>query len=345
MFKVFYGLPNDIVDRTSGRVGIIDVFQANKLNILTEPSQMKGEKIDVAYIVYNESLLSQIGDMNIKKISIMSKNSDDVVVPKNFVKYSSDLMETPLGKFYNIILNNKTYKTDVEIIIHGKDDIHQDVVRNIYTLFGNVITSTYKTCDMKTIKNKIESCNLPNPGGLYYNVFSMLEGLNKCVIKKYVIKVITDGHVSDLSPILAQLVTATDDKIIVLNTYVPKVSQLKYCICDHLIAGRFEQLVTMYSNALGILNNRVAEMRKRLKIEYTPEQILVVGYLKDTIDYFGSKKIEIVKQAMCKNFFIMSIDDLGHYVIPAGDRTLVSGKNVDKELYKKVCTVKTINDI
>jgi hypothetical protein len=346
MFKVFYGLPNDIIDRTSGNIGIIDVLQANKVNILTEPSQMKGEKIDMAYIVYSEALLSQIGELNIKKISIISKHSDDIIVPKNFTKYSSDIMETPHGTFYNIILNHKTYKTEVEIIIHGIDDPHQDVVRNIYALYGNVITSTYNKCIDEAITNRVKSCNLPNPSGIYYNVLSMIEGINKCEIKKYVIKVRTDGHVSDLSPIITLLQTPmSDDKIITINTYVPKVSQLRYSICDHIIAGKFENVRTMYVNALGILNNRIAEMRKKLKLEYTPEQILVVGYLKDKLNYVGSNKLDIVKQTMIKYFHIVNIDELGHYMIPSGKRYLISGKNIDKEMYKKICTVKSIEDI
>jgi hypothetical protein len=284
--------------------------------------------------------------MNIKKISIISKHSDDVIVPKNFVKYSSDTMETPHGKFYNIILNNKTYKTDVEIIIHGIDDPHQDVVRNIYTLFGNVITSTYNKCVDEKLEGRVKSCNLPNPSGIYYNVYSMIEGLNKCIAKKYIIKVRTDGHVSDLTPIITLLQTSlSDEKIITINTHVPKVSKLRYSICDHIIAGQYENVLLMYSNAMGILNNRITEMRKKLKIEYTPEQILVLGYLKDKLNYVGSNKLEIVRQTMIKYFHIVSIDELGHYMIPNGKRYLISGKSIDKEMYKSICTVKTIEDI
>lgn len=343
MFKIFYGLQHDIVDRTAGNIGLIDIFQSNKFTVMTELSQMKGEKVDAAYVVYNEQMLSQLNDFNVKKVSVIVKNTDDIVIPRNFVKASSDLMITPNGKFYNVVLNNKTYKTDIEIIIQGDDNIYQDVARNMYILFGNVITSTIGTCDMTQVENKVKGSNIPNPSGLYFNIHCMLSGLNKCVIKKYVFKVKPDEYFSDLTPIITYL--QSNDKMVFTNMFTPKVSQLKYSLCDHLIAGKYEQLQTMYVNARDILNNRVSDMRKKLRIEYTPEQILIVGYLKNNLDYFGSKDEKIVKQTMVKYFHIISIEDMGTYRIPCGKKCLMTGKTFDKELLNDICTVKTINDI
>lgn len=343
MFKVFYGLQHDIVDRTTGNQGLIDIFQLNKVTIMTELSQMKGEKVDVAYIVYNDQLLSQLNDLNIKKISVISKGTDDIIVPKNFVKASSDPMLIPNGKFYNIILNNKTYKTDVEFVIQGDDNIYQDVVRNVYILYGNVITSTTSMCNIEQVISKVKGNNIPNPSGLYCNIHCALCGLNKCTIRKYVIKVKPDEHFFDMNPIITYL--QSNDKMVFTNIFTPKVSQLKYSLCDHVIAGKHEQLMMMFANAHGILNNRVSEMRKKLRIEYTPEQILIVGYLKNRLDCFGSKDEKVVKDTMVNNFHIIPIDELGSYRIPCGRKCLMSGKTFDKELYSGVCSIKTINDI
>lgn len=343
MSKVFYNVPNDFIDRQSGNIGLLDILQAGKCNIYTELSQLKGEKIDMAYINNNEQLLSQLGELQIKKISIIVKNEEDVIVPRSFVKFSSDLMTSQTGKFYNVILNHKNYKTDNEIIILGEDNIYQDVARNIYSLFGNVITNTMSKYNISELTTTVKSRNLPNCGNIYFTVFAMLEGLKKCVIKKNIIKVRSDEHFADLNPIIASL--QADDRLVITNLHVRKVSQLKFSIGDHLLAGKFEQIYMMYSNAMGILNNKVTEMRKKIRLEYAPEQILVLGYLKDSLDFIGAKTEPYVKKTMIKYFNVVPIDDLGNFRIPIGNQVLISGKNMNKELYTSVCEIKSLNDI
>lgn len=342
MFKVFYNLPNDITDRTIGNIGILDILQTGKCHVYPEQSQVRGEKIDIAYIMYDERLLLQLSEQNIKKISIFSKGDDDIVIPKNFVKYSSELVTSMNGKYYNVILNNRTYKTDNEILIVGDENVYQDVLRNIYSLFGNVImciTNKYKA----EIDAHIASRHLPNSGGIYYTVYSALEGLKKCTIKKNVIKVRSDEHFSDFSPIITYM--QTDDKIVITNASIKKVAERKFSIGDHIIAGKYEQISKMYSSAMNILNNKVNDMRKKLRIEYTPEQILVVGYLQDKLDFIGAKNEKYVRELMIDNFHVVQIDELGNYMIPCGDKKLQSGKQLDKELYSTVCQIKTIEDI
>lgn len=343
MLKVFYNIQNDLIDRQSGNIGLLDILQVSKCNIYTELSQLKGEKIDMAYINNNDQLLSQLGELQIKKISIIAKNEDDVIVPRNFVKYSSDLMASQNGKFHNVILNHKIYKTDNEIILLGEDNIYQDVARNLYSLFGNVITSTMSKYNIPELTATVKSRNLPNCGNIYFTVFTMLEGLKKCVIKKNVIKVRPDEHFADLNPIISSL--QTDDRLVITNLHVRKVSKLKFSIGDHLLAGKFEQIYTMYSNAMGILNNKVTEMRKKIRLEYAPEQILVLGYLKDSLDFIGAKTETYVKKTMIKYFNIVPIDDLGNFRVPVGNQVLISGKTMNKELYASVCEVKSLNDI
>ena len=124
-----------------------------------------------------------------------------------------------------------------------------------------------------------------------------------------------------------------------------KVTKLKFSIGDHLLAGKFEQIYTMYSNAIGILNNKVTEMRKKIRLEYTPEQILVLGYLKNSLDFIGAKTEIYVKKTMIKYFNIVPIDDLGNFRVPVANQILISGKTMNKELYASVCEVKSLNDI
>lgn len=344
MFKVFYNLSSDLIDRAAGNVGLFDVLTASKINICTELGQLRGEKIDVAYINYDEKLLSQISDLQIKKISVVTRGDDDIVIPKNFIKYSSEQMMLLGKKCYNIIMNHKNYKTDNEIIIIGDENIYQDVVRNIYTLFGNVITCTMNKQNIAELDTHIQSRMLPNTGNIYFTVYKMLEGLGKCVIRKNIIKVNSNEYFSDLSPILYNL--QSDNKLIITNLNVKRVSSLKFSIGEHLIAGKYDQLAMMFSNAMGILNNKVCDIRKKLRLEYNPEQILVLGYLKDSIDYIAAKTDTYVKQIMMKHFTIIPIDELGAYRIPCGPKhILMSGKNMNKDLYASLCEVKMINDI
>lgn len=342
MSKIFYYLPNDIIDRTI-HIGLLDVLQANKYTILLEPAQLKGERIDIAYIAYNEQLMSQIGDMNIRKISLIVKGDDDIIVPRNFIKYSSDLMETPTGKYYNVILNNRNYKTDIEIIIQGVDNVYQDVVRNIYTLYGNVITCTMKKYNIAEIETQVKMRSIPNSGNVYCNVHCMVEGLKQCTIRKYVIKVRPDEHFSEITPVLNSL--QNDDRIVITNLYAKKVSQSKYSICDHFIAGKFEQLLQMYVNAQSILNNRICDIRKKMRLEYTPDQIITVGYLKDVINYIGSRDEQCVKNTMVKYFNMIPIDELGHFRVPVGNQIMVSGKTLSRDTYDMVCPFKTIDKL
>lgn len=343
MLKVFYNLQNDLIDRQSGNIGLLDILQASKCNIYTELSQLKGEKIDMAYININDQLLSQLGELQIKKISIITKNDDDVIVPRNFVKYSSDLMVSQNGKYYNIILNHKNFKTDNEIIILGEDNVYQDVVRNMYSLFGNVITNTMGKYSIQELTATVKSRNLPNSGNIYFSVYTMLEGLKKCVIKKNIIKVRPDEHFADLNPIISSL--QTDDRLVITNLHVRKVTKLKFSIGEHLLAGKFEQISTMYSNAMSILNNKVTEMRKKIRLEYAPEQILVLGYLKDSLDFIGAKTDAYVKKTMIKYFNVIPIDELGNFRVPIGKQVLISGKTMNKELYVTACEIKSLNDI
>jgi len=343
MFKVFYNLQSDLVDRQAGNIGLIDILQSLKCSILTDPNQLKGEKVDVVYMNHDEKLLAQINDLQIKKISIIIKNEDDVIVPRNFVKYSSDLTETTTGKYYNVILNHKNYKTENEFIILGEDNPHQDVVRNLYALYGNVITSTMKKYETSKLLGQIKSRNLPNCGNIYLFVHMMLEGLKKCVIKKNIIKVRPDEHFADISQVLMSL--QNENKIVMTNAFMKKNSQIKFFISDHLLAGKYEQIFKMYNGAMEILNNKITEMRKRIRLEYTPEQILVLGYLKDTFYFLGGKDEKYVKETMIKNFSVVPMDVLGHFKIFIGKKVLIKDKGMSKELYDSVNEIKTINEI
>lgn len=341
MAKVFYNLPNDITDR-SIHIGLMDVLQKQKCVIYTEVNQLKGEKIDVAYIMYNETLIAQIADLPIRKMSIFSKGDDNIIIPRNYVKYSSDVVQS-MNNMYNIIINNRMYKTETEILIVGHDDIHQDVVRNIYTIYGNVITSTLSKYDKTQLDMSIQSCNLPNSGGMYYIIYTAVEGLKQCVIRKNIIKVRSNEHFSDLRPIIGSLTNC--DKIILSNISVKKISMLRYSIGDHIIAGKYDQLFTMYSGALNILNDKIRYIRKKLRLDYTFEQILTIGYLKDSLDYIRGCDDKYVKEVMTKHFAIIPIDDLGYYAIPCGEVMFTNTPSVNIDLYQKNCFIKSINDV
>jgi len=343
MAKVFYPLLNDITDR-SLRVGLFDILSKQKCIIYTEVAQLKGEKIEVAYIQYNENLLAQIADMPIKKISIFSKGDDNVIIPRNFVKYSSDLMQS-LNNTYNVVLHHRSYKTDNEILMVGNDDIHQDVVRNIYLLYGNVITSTLGKYDKTSLDASIQSRNLPNSGGMYYDVYTTLEGLKRCIIKKNIIKVKSNEHYSDLKPIISTLNGNGNTKLVLTNVDVKKINKLRFSIGEHLLAGKYDQLLMMYTNTSVIIHDKVKELRKKLRLEYTYEQIMTIGYLKDTIEYLRCQDEKYIKELMCKNFIVVPIEELGYYMIPSEKAVLTNFQNVNVDIYEKFCQIRLITEI
>lgn len=338
MAKIFYNLPNDIIDKSAGYPTLIDMLQKSKYTIYTEPSQLRGEKIDIAYINYNEQLLTQISSMNIRKISIFSKGDDDIIIPRDYVKYSSDLMLS-MNKTYNVIINNKNYKTDNEIIISGMDDVRQDILRNIYLIFGNVITSTMKKYDEKTVQCYVYSKNIPNSDNIYYTAYTTLEGLKRCIIQKNVIKLRSNEYYTDLSKIIKNI---HDDKIITNNLGWLKTSTMKYQIGEHIIAGRYEIIKNMYTNIVNILNNKITDLRKKLRLEYTPEQITAMGALLNDIYFFGAKEDKYAREILQQKFIIIPIEEMGYYIIQCGNEIL---NPTMKDVYAKTCVVKNISDI
>lgn len=344
MFKVFYSLPNDIVDKSTARVGLIDILNSGKCRVYTELNQIKGERIDLAYVMDDEKLLSQLGEQVVRKISVFTKGDDDIVIPKNFVKYSSEKMLSMSGNYYNVILNNKSYRTEVEILIIGEDNPYQDLLRNFYSLFGNVIMNTYGKYNLGDLRNQITTRSIPNSGNIYFNVTSVLDGINKCIMKKIIIKSKTNEHITDLQPMIAYL--QSNNKIVTTNVEFRKTATRKFSMSDHIVAGKYETMLKMYSNAKEILKNKVCEMRKKLRLDYTPEQILTVGYLKDKMDFMASANdSDYVQTLMKQSFQVYPIEEVGNFFFPFGKQNLVSGKQMNRELYSVVCEIKTIEDV
>jgi hypothetical protein len=334
MVKVYYNLFNDLVEQQAGNIRLLDILLENKYDILTELGQLRGNKIDVAYITYNEQLILQLNDYQIKKMSVIVKGDDDIIIPKNFIKYSSDKMEALGGKCYNVVLNNKNYRTDTEIILIGNDCVYQDIVRNIYLIFGNVITSTMKKYNYDDLELQVKTRNLPNVGNIFFNVYMMLEGMKKCNIKNNIFKVRNDEHFSNLLPIINYL--NDEEKIVTTNFALQKISQLKFSLSDHLIAGKYDNMFLMYATAYEILKNKITDLRKKLRLEYTPEQILTISYLKNTIDYNGAKDETYIKKIMTDNFHIIPVNELGTYKILNGEQVITNMKVILKETNKEI---------
>jgi hypothetical protein len=315
----------------------------SKFKVITEVSALKTEKVSIAYIVYDEHLLMQLSEFNIGKISVFSKGDDDIIIPRNYVKFSSDFMLSSIGKYYNIILNHKNYRPDVEFLLSGEEQPSQDLARNLYSAYGNVIMCTINSTNRQEMEFQVTTRNLPNVKNIYLTTQIILEGMAKCVYKKYVIKVDVDSYFANLQPIISFL--PSTDKILLVNASFRKVSLLKFGISTHLIAGKFEQLESMYRTTYDILNNKIDKLRKKLRLEYLPEQVLALGYLNDKIDFISAKDESYVKDLTIKYFHIFNIDDLGNYSIRIGDRILTNGKAFDRNLYIGECEVKTVNDI
>lgn len=340
MAKVYYNLPNDITDKST-HIGLSDILKRHGIVTYTEMGILKGEVIDIAYILYDETLLSRLADMKIKKISIFSKGDDNIFVPKNFARYSSDKMQS-MSNTYNIILNNRNYKTENEIIMCGYDTIHQDIIRNIYAIYGNVITCSYSKFDINSLETSTRSRNIPNTDGMYYNTYAMLEGLKLCTIKKNIIKVGTNGNVSDLKPIITSI---QSDKVAITNIDLKKIATLRYGIGGYIIAGKYDQLLTMFTNTFAILHDKVQSLRRKMRLEYAYEQLLVIGYTKDTFDFMHGLDPNYIKELMNKHFILVSVDDLGYYWIPYEKHTLTNFPNVQSDVYRQHCSVKSFDEL
>lgn len=340
MFKIFYGMPSDLIEKSNGVIGLLDIFQKCKFTIYNEIAQLRGEKIDIAYIPNNEKIIAQLVEIGVKKMSIFSNGLDNVVIPKTYTKVSSEAT-TCFKNCYNVVLNNKTYVTDVEFVIQGEDDPFTDVARNLYILYGNVITSTWSKHDMVSLKKRIVSSNLPNAGDMYVHVYTTLEGLKQCTLKKYVIRVNAPEFFSGIPQLIECM--KTNDKIICNNVGFRKISMCKFGISTGIIAGKYDMVASMYYNSINMLHNRFVDMRKRIRLEFNLSQILALGCLIGKIDFTQSEKDVYVKEIMTKHFYVISLDDLGIFRIPIGKDILTVP--VNKDLCDKVCEIKTISEI
>lgn len=346
MIKVYCDLTIDLIDKSMCQYGLTEIFLQNKYTVLTQLAQLKGEKVDVAYIMYDERTLAQLSELSIKKFSIFSKGDDDIVIPKNLVKYSSEPVISLQGKYYNIVLNNRNYKSDVEIIIHGIDSPVQDLIRNIYIVHGNVITSTLGKYNKTELDKKIKLQNLPNTGDIFYNTFTMIEGLKQCSVRKTIVKVKSDEYYGDIRQLLMSVPTI--DKIYTSNVAFRKSSSLKLCMGDRLLIGKYEQISNAYENIMALLNNRLNNIRKKIKVPLSPEQITTMGFVINMIDYMSfntDQTGEYSKNLLTQVFIIQPVDELGCYSVGYGKGALMSGKLHNKDLYAQLCEVKNIADL
>lgn len=342
MFKIFYDMKNDIVEKSGGNNGFLDMLQKSKFTVYTEMAQIRGEKIDAAYIPHNEKTINQLAEIGVKKMSIFSTSVDNVTIPKNYVKVSVDKMVS-LKNCYNIVLNNKNYSTDIEFIIQGEDDAYTDVARNVYILYGNVITSTWSKYDMPSLKARIAASNLPNFNNIYVHVYTTLEGLKKCVIKKFIFRVNSKECYTGLQSVI-EYMKNNPDKIICNNVGFKKISQnTKYTISDNLIIGKYDAIMLMYYNAINMLHNKMTDIRKRIRLEFNLGQILAIGYLMGKIDFIQAGNEKYIKEIMLKYFYIFPLEELGQFYLIVHDNPLTT--QIDKDLYDNVCEVTSINDL
>lgn len=341
MSKIFYALSSDIIEKSGNNLGLIDILQKSKFNVYTELAQIRGEKIDIAYVPNDDKLIGQLAEVSVSKISIFANGSDRIVVPKNYVKISSDLMISMRGHF-NVVLNSKNYVTEVEFIIQGEDNPYTDVIRNVYLLYGNVITSTWARYDLESVRKQISMSNIPNPGNIYIHVHTVLEGLKKCVIRKYIIRVNAYEYFSLMNQFI-EYMKNNPEKLICNNLGFRKLNHLKFGISESILAGKYELIQGMFQMALNMLHNKLTEIRRKIRLEFTSGQILSMAYLHNKIDFINVKDDGYIRNIMIAFFHIFPVDEMGIIRVPLGRNVLMNP--INKELYDSVCELKSINDI
>jgi hypothetical protein len=266
------------------------ILQELDIDILTRFDQLKGVTIEVAYIDYSDKIITQFQNVNIRKIFVISNITDTVVVPKDFVKFSSNA--TSNGQVI-VVLNHKDYITECEIVLNGAVHVNRDMQHMISALYGNTIVNDLINYNLAPIENAIKSRQLPNPNNLYIHVYITLEGLHKCDIRKKVILLQSDVLMVNMEKIMSFV--SNSDKLITLDKPSTPLG-----INDTTIAGMHEVLLKMFTNVAQILNNKVIDLRRKLRLEYTPDQIIMMGYMMDKIDYIAARQIEYQRKIVDK---------------------------------------------
>lgn len=254
---------------------------------------------------YNE--LELLINKEIEKIIIIDKRKNKIDIKmENYsktcnIEYKDDILEVYIKKGIN---------EDITFIVQGKIDDNM-YFKNISNLvrYGMVVESVWGRNDLneETVNNHIRSKGINNGQNIYYQVYSVVEGLKKCETE-YAIKVRADEYYDNWEKYIKKI-REERNKIITTNIFFRNPKNFAYHISDHIIGGRKESMEKMFYSCKENLDKK-----KQLVIANgnIPEQLLTISYLNElNVDIRKEK----AREHTIRYFYIVDINDFEDFVV------------------------------
>lgn len=277
-------------------------------------------------------------DESYDKLIIINRNENDNY---NLSSYKIQTEQIINGEKIEIWKKNGIDETEICFIIQGRIHDTNLIIKNIENLskYGEIIVSpTLESTILFTKNNKIV-----NDQNIYLQVTSTLTGLKKND-KKYSIKVRGDEYYKDYTKFIEKM-TSNPDKIITNNIFFRKISRHPYHISDHIIGGRTDNLIEMFTNCKRSLEiKRVPELINK----GIPEQWLTMSYLEKK---YNKEDLKIKKkEIMLKHFDIICLEEFEDFVVTytkheRGKRHRFIVNGTKELLMHKIIDIKNINEI
>ena len=221
----------------------------------------------------------------------------------------SIILQGPLTLNTLLMINYHASKYETAVVA-PRDSKNSEIIDEICEI---IKTQKFKV-SLFLYNPETEFENLQNR---YYQIYSTYLGLQSSN-SEFVLKFRCDEFYSNIDPLIEAMIMHPD-RIVTTDIFFRQSTEYKYHISDHIIGGKTQTMIEGFEFALDVCKNKIdTEKYEMFNIEnprkekLSVEQIITMSFL-----IFLSPKHSIKNHidAMKNNFFIVSVKDLGLYMI------------------------------
>jgi hypothetical protein len=166
---------------------------------------------------------------------------------------------------------------NVTFVVQGLEADQMICSTAIAFMFGKLIISTWQKYDITKVETDIKENKYHNNQNVYYQVYTSLNGLEKCT-SEYVIKIRSDEVFVNYNDFVDAMF-ANPDKLVCTNVFLRASHVFPYHISDHIIGGRTSAMLSMFRTAKSLIETRKTDCSPCSKCKWFPEQVLTIAYL------------------------------------------------------------------
>ena len=226
----------------------------------------------------------------------------------------------------NLTIGGIKHSEDFSIIIQGPLDRQSLLNLEIYKKYGQVIISHWNSDDkailddfninncivtssdlpFKTYPKDVHGIDLPSPT-IYWASHSIHNGLQVCT-SKFFIKIRSDERFSNIEPMIKEI-RENPKCFVTTSIFFKQWRAGKFHVSDHMFGGDTEIFRNGYKVICdGYDGNTPCEEWMRAAPQWYSEQVHCAGFL-------NSLGKELTKESVEESFRVVSIDQLGDYVV------------------------------